>query len=73
MTTWTTPYHGVSHAIMNGRQLTITDYGRFTTATVFGPKGSIMSGAVDAPDTFINAKAAQMWCEGVAGGFMNRR
>ncbi len=72
MTTWTTPYHGVSHASLNGRQLTITDYGTFTTATVFGPSGAIMSAAIDAPDTFMNAKAAQMWCEGVASQFQNR-
>lgn len=70
--TWTVPYHGVQHRIINRRQCTIADRGpNKIEATVFGRRGSgrVVADAINSPVWFHTIEAAQAWCEETAARF----
>ena len=70
-TTWTEPYHGVTHTSIGRRQCTVCDVQGCITATVFGRRGSgrVMADAIAWPRTFATVAAAQAWCEETASRF----
>lgn len=61
--TWSEPLHGVSHRYIAGRQCTVTDYGTFVDAVVFGRDvGFRLSEAVHSP-AFASVEEVRRWCE----------
>lgn len=71
---WTSPFHGVTHRMVHGRQCTIEVHGACITATVFGRRGSgqVQADAITAPVTFATVDAAQTWCVRTATPYQQR-